>query len=103
MIGSAGRNLELAVSGRHGEDAAGRGLFRKDQTDAAAVRARFAIGRVVDLQNDVGAGLDELGLPRFEFFGRLAGGVADQEIAWELGGIDVLIGLGLFGNEWDAG
>ncbi len=103
MVGVAGRNFELAVGGGDGEDALCGRLFGEDQADAAAVRARLSIGGVVDLQNDVGAGADQLGLSRLELFGRLAGRVAHQKIAGEFAGIDGLIGLGLFGDEGDSG
>ena len=78
-------------------------LFGEDQADPAAVRTGFSVGGVVDLQNDVGAGADELGLSRLELLGRLAGRVAYQKVAGELAGIDVLIRLRFFGDEGDSG
>ena len=103
MVGVAGRNFELAVGRGHGEDALGGRLFGEDQADAAAVRARLSVGGVVDLQNDVGAGADELGLSRLELFGRLAGRIAHQKIAGQFAGIDGFVGLGFFGDEGDSG
>ena len=103
MIGGAGRNFELAVGGGDREHALRGRLFGEDQADAAAVRARLSVGGVVDLQNDVGAGADELGLARLELFGRLAGRIAHQKIAGQLAGIDGLIGLGFFGDEGNSG
>ena len=46
-----------------------------------AVGPGEAVGRVVHLEHDVGAGLDELPLPWFQDLRRLARRVADQEIA----------------------
>ena len=103
MIGVARRNFEFAVGSGDGEDALGGRLFGEDQADPTAVRTRLSIGGVVDLQNDVGAGADELGLSRLELLGRLAGRVAHQKIAGELAGVDGLIGFGLFRDERNSG
>src|ERR1700737_5548426 len=56
----------------------------------------------MDLQNDVGTGLDQLSLSGLELFRRLARSVAHQEIAREFAGVLVLVSLYFLGHEGDS-
>src|ERR1051325_8850757 len=62
----------------------------------------MAVGGGVDLKNNVGAGLDELGLARAKDFGRLTRSVADEEIAGKRAGVRLLFGFNLWRGEKDA-
>src|SRR6266850_1643677 len=62
----------------------------------------MAVGRVVDLKNNVRAGFDELGLARAKNFGRLTRRVADEEIAGKSAGIRLLFRFDLRRGEKDT-
>src|SRR5882672_7482129 len=62
----------------------------------------MAVGRVVDLKNNVRAGFDELGLARAKNFGRLTRRVADEEIAGKGAGIRLLFRFDLRRGEEDT-
>ena len=63
MIRITRRNPERAVDGRQREDALFRRLPGEDNPEARAIGQRVAVRCVVQLEHDVGAGLDELRLP----------------------------------------
>lgn len=89
--------------GQEGEYAPRGRLLREDQADAAAVFAGLAVGGVVDLQDDVRSGADELRLARLEFLRRLSGRVADQKVAGKFAGVGIVAGFRFGGNKGDAG
>src|SRR5437867_10442075 len=91
VIGIPRWNFECAVGCREREGAPCGWLLSEHESDSAAIRAGFSIGDVVNLKNDVGAGLDELGLARLEHLGWLSGSKADQEVARKRAGIFLLV------------
>ena len=97
------RNPERVVDGRQREDALFRRLFGEDDTKPRAIGPRMAVRRVVHLEHDVGAGLDELSLPGLENLRRLARCVADQKIAGQRAGFRLFIRTDLRRREEDAG
>ena len=93
----------MLVDGRQREDALFRRLFGEDNAKPRAIGPRMAVRRVVHLEHDVGAGLDELRLPGLENLRRLARRVADQKIAGQRAGFRLFIRADLRRREEDAG
>src|SRR5262245_8938126 len=98
----AGRNLERTVGSGKRKDALFGRLLGEDHAELGLVPGGMAVRRVVDLEDDVRAGFDELGLARLKDLGGLAGRVADQEIAGERAGVWLLLGLYLRRREENA-
>src|ERR1022692_874232 len=73
------RNLELSVGGGKSQHARLRPFLGEDQAELAAVRAGRAIGGVMNLQNKIRAGLDELALTRLQDLRRLSRRITHQE------------------------
>ena len=99
VVGITRGNLEFSVRCRERQDALCRRLLCKDQADAATVRAGFSVGGVMDLKNDVGTGLDQLGLSGLELLRRLARSVPYQKIARQFARVLVLVSLYFLGHE----
>src|SRR5712675_1671878 len=76
IVGMAGRNLEGAVGRGKRKDALARRLLGENNPQPGLITHSVSVRRVVNLKNDVGAGLDELGLPGTKNLRRLAGRVA---------------------------
>ena len=76
----ARRNLELVVGSGHRVDALLGRLLGEDQADAAAVRAGLAVGGVVHLEHEIGAGLHQLGLAGAQDAGRHSGSETHQQL-----------------------
>src|SRR6266403_4962945 len=95
------RNLEGAIGCGKRKDSFARRLLGENDAEAGLIAHSVSVRRVVDLKNYVRAGFDELGLPGTKDFGRLAGCVANQEIAGKRAGIRFLFGLDLRSDEED--
>src|ERR1022692_2475108 len=72
VVGIARRYREAEVSGRTAERLVLEGAAGEDQADGSPVRGWFAVGRVVQLEEELGPGLQQLGGPRRVNFGLLA-------------------------------
>ena len=79
------------------------GCLREDDAEARAIGARMAVRRVVHLEHDVRAGLDQFSLPGLENLRRLARRVADQKIAGQRADFRLFIRADLRRREKDAG
>ena len=55
-------------------------LLGEDQADPRLVGSGFTVGRVVQLEHDVAAGLDQFGLSGFALGGRQTRGVPNQQL-----------------------
>src|SRR5467141_2836520 len=97
------RNLEGAIGCGKRKDSFARRLLGENDAEAGLIAHGVSVRRVVNLKNDVRAGFDELGLAGPQDLGRLAGRVADQEIAGKRAGIRFFFGLDLRGDKEDAG
>src|SRR6202035_2452113 len=81
VVWISGRNFESSIHGGERQHTFFRRFFREDYSHASAVGGGLSVGRVVHFEDDVGAGLDQLGLAGLQNFRILAGSVADQEVA----------------------
>src|SRR5206468_1190237 len=80
IVGIAGRNLEGAVDSRESQHAFFRRFLGKDEPHSCLVRRSYSVRSVVNLEDDIGAGLDQLRLSGRKDFGGLARSISDQEI-----------------------
>ncbi len=69
------------------------GSLAKTETDFRLIGGGHAHRHIVDFDDEIGAGFDELALPGRENFGGLAGRVADQEIAGQRAGVGFFVFL----------
>src|SRR5216684_3518637 len=95
IVGIAGRNLEGPVGSGKREDAVARRLLGENDAEAGLIAHSVSVRCVVDLENDVRARFDELGLAGTQNFRRWAGRIADEKIAGKRAGIRFFFGLDL--------
>src|SRR5947209_20334568 len=81
VVRIAGRNREIGGGRRECYDALLGSLISEDYAYARAVRPRLAVGRVMKLENEIGASLDQFALPRFEHRRHHARRIASQRVA----------------------
>ena len=103
IVGRAGRDHEVIVGELQREHALGRRSFCEAQADAGCVGAGVAVGGVVHLEDEIGAGGDEFRHRRRKFVGRTAGSVDEQNVSVGPVRAAAIFGVGeLVGGEGNA-
>src|SRR5208283_3555603 len=94
VVVGAWRNDESVVGELQRQDALLRRLLGEDHADAGLVGARGAVCGVMHLEDEIGAGRDELGDPIGPAVGFAAGGVNQQHVGCSLVRLGAQLGIG---------
>ena len=94
IVGIFGRNDEPVVGELEREDALRGRLFGEDEADAGLVGGGAALGDVVHLENQVGAGGNEFGHAHGPVVGRTAGRVDEKDVGVGPLGVALVLRVG---------
>src|SRR6476620_6761654 len=95
-------NLERAIDGGQREDPLPRRALREDDAESRAIVDGVAVRRVVHLEHDIRAGLDQFRLSWTKDLRRLAGRVADEKVTGQRARIGLFFCLHLRSDEENA-